>query len=575
MTSRHIAVASIAATLLWLSAPAGALSLSPSQVQPRSFAEGPVRPAIAGMFSLAQSSDEPPDDDPDDDTDDIDDDAADPGAADPGGDDPGADDDMGGDDVGGDDVGGDDVGGDDAGTGADDDGPGGDDTGTGADDDGPGGDDGGAGGDDDGPGGDDDGDDDGGNSDDDDGTGASQGGSRASGNSVSSGGFGLGGGRGRALNESAGGSTRARDLYALGPEEIYDAAGYVARRGQLLALNPSERALAEARSLGYSVAERFRLASAGIDVVRFRLPDSEQVSDALASLRAADPTAVFDYEHLYDFSPSGTEDIERPKAMSMQSRSSLSSRDDLRIGLIDSAIDPTTPAINAARIQQRVFVSTGEPPTREHGTAVASILASRDNGLLPRSQYFIASVFHQSPRGESIGVAADLARAIDWLMAQKTPVINMSLAGPPNSILEAAVRRAQDRGHIVVAAVGNAGPAARPQYPAAYAGVVGVTAIDDNGRVYRRAVRGQHVDFAAPGVAVAAASPAGPDSAVSGTSFAAPYVAAALALRHTALDPLSAQRAVADLARESADLGDPGQDPVYGFGAVPLRAMTR
>jgi subtilisin family serine protease len=184
-------------------------------------------------------------------------------------------------------------------------------------------------------------------------------------------------------------------------------------------------------------------------------------------------------------------------------------------------------------------------------------------------------VFHQSPRGESIGAAADLARAIDWLMAQKTPVINMSLAGPPNAILEAAVRRAQDRGHIVVAAVGNAGPAARPQYPAAYAGVVGVTAIDDNGRVYRRAVRGQHVDFAAPGVAVAAASPAGPDSAVSGTSFAAPYVAAALALRHTALDPLSAQRAVADLARESADLGDPGQDPVYGFGAVPLRAMTR
>jgi hypothetical protein len=529
MTIRDATQALLAAGLLLLSATAGALSLS--QGDARAFADGPRRPPLAGVLALAQSSDEPPDDD---------------------------DDDGDGDDG---------PGGDDGGTGSDDDGPGGDDGGTGSDDDGPGGDDDSGGSGSGGSGGGDDDDDD-----DDDNGGSSRGGARAS---EGAGGFGLGGGRSRSLNDSSGGGTRARELYALGPEEIYDPSGYVARRGQVLALNPTERALSEARSLGYAVAERFRLASAGIDVVRFRLPDDEPVADALASLRAADPTAVFDYEHLYDFSPSGTEDIDRPSAVAMQPRSSLSNRDDLRIGLIDSAIDPTTPAINAARIQQRVFVSTGEPPTREHGTAVASILASRDNGLLPRSQYFVASVFHQSPRGESIGAAADLARAIDWLMAQKTPVINMSLAGPPNAILEAAVRRAQDRGHIVVAAVGNAGPAARPQYPAAYAGVVGVTAIDSNGRVYRRAVRGQHVDFAAPGVAVAAAGPAGSDGAVSGTSFAAPYVAAALALRHTSLDAVSAQRAVADLARESADLGDPGQDPVYGFGAVPLRAMTR
>lgn len=410
MDSRAVALSLFVATLLLPSAPASALSLS--QVAPRPFADGPARAPVAGVLALAQSSDEPPDDDDDDDNDDIDNDANDPGAADPGADDPGVDDDVGGaDDVGGDDT------------------PGGDD---------------GPGGDDSGPGGGDDDDDGGGTSgsdDDDDNSGSSRGGGARS--SEGSGDFGLGGGRSRSLNDSGGSSTRSRELYALGPEEIYDSSGYVARRGQLLALNPSERALAEARTLGYSVAERFRLPAAGIDVVRFRLPDDEQVSDALASLRAADPATVFDDEHLYDFSPSGTEDIERPTAVAMQPRSSLSSRDDLRIGLIDSAIDPTAPSINGARIQQRVFVSTGEPPTREYGTAVASILASRDNGLLPRSQCLVASVFQQSPRGESIGAAADLARAIDWLMAQKTPVINMRLAGPPNAILEAAVRRAQ------------------------------------------------------------------------------------------------------------------------------------
>lgn len=382
-------------------------------------------------------------------------------------------------------------------------------------------------------------------------------------------------GRDRFFDDDIDAGARARDFWALGPDEIYDSSGYLARSGQLLALNPSPRALGAARSLGFEVDERFRLPAAGFEVVRFRIPERQRVSDALTALRAADPATAFDYEHLYDFSPSGMGDIERPGAAVMQPRVRLSEREDLRIGLIDSAVDPATPSISAARIQQRVFVSTGEPPTREHGTAVASILASRDNGLLPRSQYFVASVFHQSYRGDSVGAAADLARALDWLMAQRTPVINMSLAGPPNAILEAAIRRAQDRGHIVVAAVGNAGPAARPQYPAAYAGVVGVTAIDGAGRVYRRAVRGGHVDFAAPGVAVAAASPAGAVGAVSGTSFAAPYVAAVLAVRHTSVDPVSAQRAVADLAREATDLGDPGQDAVYGHGAVPLQALAR
>ena len=382
-------------------------------------------------------------------------------------------------------------------------------------------------------------------------------------------------GRERFFDDDVDAGARARDLWALGPDEIYDSSGYLARSGQLLALDPSPRALDAARSLGLEIEERFRLDAAGFEVVRFRIPEGGRVSDALTALRAADPATSFDYEHIYDFSPSGTGDIDRPGATAMQLRGRLSDRDDLRIGLVDSAVDPATPSISAARIQQRVFVSTGEPPTREHGTAVASILASRDNGLLPRSQYFVASVFHQSHRGDSVGAAADLARALDWLMAQRTPVINMSLAGPPNVILEAAIRRAQDRGHIVVAAVGNAGPAARPQYPAAYAGVVGVTAIDGAGRVYRRAVRGAQVDFAAPGVGVAAASPAGDVSAVSGTSFAAPYVAAALAVRHTDVDPVSARRAVAELAREATDLGDPGQDAIYGYGAVPLQVSVR
>jgi subtilisin family serine protease len=70
-------------------------------------------------------------------------------------------------------------------------------------------------------------------------------------------------------------------------------------------------------------------------------------------------------------------------------------------------------------------------------------------------------------------------------------------------------------------------------YPAAYSCVVGVTAINKNHRIYRRAIRGEHVDVAALGVNVFAASRENQFKRVSGTSFAAPFVAAFIASQCT------------------------------------------
>ncbi|MBK6454031.1 MAG: hypothetical protein IPF84_16605 [Proteobacteria bacterium] len=63
-------------------------------------------------------------------------------------------------------------------------------------------------------------------------------------------------------------------------------------------------------------------------------------------------------------------------------------------------------------------------------------------------------------------------------MQQSVPVINVSLVGPPNVLLQRAIQMALARGHLIVAAVGNDGPSAPPLYPAAYPGVVAVTAVD-------------------------------------------------------------------------------------------------
>ena len=92
----------------------------------------------------------------------------------------------------------------------------------------------------------------------------------------------------------------------------------------------------------------------------------------------------------------------------------------------------------------------------------------------------------------------DIVRAVDWLHSQGVRVVNISLAGPYNKILDRGLEAAAERGMVIVAAAGNEGAGAPPRYPAAFDYVIAVTAVDADLRVYRRAGAGDHIDFAAP-----------------------------------------------------------------------------
>ena len=150
--------------------------------------------------------------------------------------------------------------------------------------------------------------------------------------------------------------------------------------------------------------------------------------------------------------------------------------------------------------------------------------------------------------------ATSIAGAVDWAAGAGAQVINISLTGPSNAALAAVIARMSRRGVVVVAAAGNEGPRAPAPFPAALESVVGVTAVDDRLRIWRRATQGSHVDFAAPGVKVEAAG-----ALWTGTSMAAPVVAGVLLRR--AVSP-------AELEKTARDLGAPGRDPVYGFGFI-------
>ena len=98
--------------------------------------------------------------------------------------------------------------------------------------------------------------------------------------------------------------------------------------------------------------------------------------------------------------------------------------------------------------------------------------------------------------------------------------------------------------------------------------MIAVTAVDSRGRVYRRAVQGNHVDVAAPGVDIWTAASISGARTKTGTSFAAPFVTAALSKMLAADGDLSPAELERRLIADAADLGDPGRDKVYGAGLL-------
>jgi len=241
-----------------------------------------------------------------------------------------------------------------------------------------------------------------------------------------------------------------------------------------------------------------------------------------------------------------------------------------KIGLIDTAVSSANPVFSLSRMVTEDFVNSRNPRPYGHGTAVASILVGQSGsyqGLLPQARLYAASVFERLPSRGNTATTASLVRALDWMVRNGVTVVNMSLSGPENRILQRAVNRARQNGTIVIAAAGNAGPTAAPLYPAAYDGVISVTAVDERNRVFRRANRGDYLDFSAPGVNISHARGNRAIGTSSGTSIAAPFVSAGLLLAIDQDGRLS-QRALARLRRRALDLGEPGRDPVYGYGLI-------
>jgi Subtilase family len=364
-------------------------------------------------------------------------------------------------------------------------------------------------------------------------------------------------------------------------------------RNEVLASGLTAAQRAQLAQLNYRVVQQRSSSLIGPQVFRLTPPAGTSLDAAITQIRQLAPQALVDRNHFYYASNNASNSTKTPAACGQGGCTDLlligwshtpNCNPSVRVGMIDTAVQTRHPALQG----QSIELLSARSPAREasnpqHGTAVASQLVGRSNGpvpgLLPRARLVAVDAFHKGPRESNRMDAFDLAAALDMLAQRGIKVINLSFSGPPNVLIENAIKKAQQRGTVLVAAAGNDGPTSAPRYPAAYPDVIAVTAVHNDLNLFRRAVRGEHIALAAPGVDVLVADTQGQSGGVtrvSGTSYASPYVSAAVALLQSNGIGRQGSAAVRSyLTKNTRDLGQTGFDVMFGHGLIQMNAVCQ
>ena len=215
-----------------------------------------------------------------------------------------------------------------------------------------------------------------------------------------------------------------------------------------------------------------------------------------------------------------------------------------------------------------------------HGTHVAGTIAqTTNNGVGAAGLAFCANLMPVKVLSkQGFGTVANVAEGIRYAADQGAQIINLSLGGPIKSrILEDAVEHAIAKGVVIVAAAGNSGR--KVGYPAAYPGVLAVSATDSSDKIAWFSSRGAEVGLAAPGVAVTQQTVCngGHDkcevfSTLNGTSMASPHVAGAAAMVEAlgVTDGASVRDVLESTARSKKD-----ERELYGAGILDVGSAAR
>lgn len=200
---------------------------------------------------------------------------------------------------------------------------------------------------------------------------------------------------------------------------------------------------------------------------------------------------------------------------------------DVTIAVVDSGVDASHPDLAGRVALRRNFVDDAPDVAETHGTAVAGIIGARTGngigiaGVAPGARLMALRACWETGAQPARCNSLTLGKAINYALENRAQIINLSLAGPPDRLLQSLLQAAVARGVVVV---GAADPQ-RPDggFPASFPGVIGVARSGDRHPVPSNLVY-------APGTDIPTCAPGAGWRMVSGSSYAAAHVAGLAAL---------------------------------------------
>lgn len=200
---------------------------------------------------------------------------------------------------------------------------------------------------------------------------------------------------------------------------------------------------------------------------------------------------------------------------------------------MDSGINKDHEDLEGLVVKEYNAISPNEPVIDDfgHGTAIAGIIGAQNNevgiiGVSPNVQIYSVKVLDERGKGN----IEALIRGVEWAIENKVNVINVSFGMSSNKPeLRKIIDKAIDSGIIVVAAAGNK-YGMKVDFPAGYADVLSVTAINKNYKVNPAYSASGKIDFSLPGISCLTTSKDGKYAQYSGTSIAAAYLTGVVAI---------------------------------------------
>jgi hypothetical protein len=338
--------------------------------------------------------------------------------------------------------------------------------------------------------------------------------------------------------------------------------------------NLSRRAVDElARRHRLAHVESQSIGLLGTTFHRWRITDRRPVADVIGAIEAeggvsrAQPNYRYTLQQIQTAAATEVEWQQYALAkLRLPQAHRVATGEKVLVAVVDTRIDAAHPEI-AGLVAGSLDATNAAGPPHRHGTAMAGAIVAnaRLRGVAPAARVLAIHAFDAS--GTAVdGTTLTILRSIDWAVARGARVINMSFAGPNDPGLARGLAAARQKGVVLVAAAGNAGPKSPPLFPAADPNVIAVTATNADDKLLPAANRGRHIAVAAPGVDIIGPAPGGSYQLSTGTSVAAAHVSGVVALLLERKPDLTPDAVRQILLSSAADLGPKGRDDQFGAG---------